>query len=41
MLIKYLSLKKKNMVDVIHLNTLLGIGYNDNDIIKSLYLKLS
>ena len=34
MLMKYLSLKKKNMVK--HF-----IGYNDHDIIKPLYLELS
>ena len=38
MLIKYWSLKKKNMVNIIHLNILLGIMIM---VIKPLYLELS
>ena len=39
MLIKYQSLKKNNIVNIIHLNTL--FGYKDNGIIRPLYLFIS
>ena len=36
MLIKYLSIKKKHMANLTHLYT----GYNDNDVIRPLFLGL-
>ena len=39
LLIKYQSLKKNNIVNIIHLNTL--FGYKDNGIIRPLYLFIS
>ena len=38
MVIKHQSLKKNNIANINHLNT---YWYNDNDVIKPLYLELS